>query len=98
MSDAEKNMSANNDGLDFDPEVLRARYREERDRRVRSDGNDQYVEVKGDFSRYVDDRYVDPGFTREPLTDDVDVLIIGGGSAVCWRVRACARLASRTCA
>ena len=31
---------------------------------------EQYVEVKGDFSRYVDDPYVDPGFTREPLTDD----------------------------
>ena len=56
--------------LDFDPDALREKYREERDKRLRADGNDQYVEVKGDFSHYVDDPYVEPGFTREPLTDD----------------------------
>src|SRR5437763_106611 len=66
-------------GIDFDPDVLRVRYREERDKRLRPDGNDQYVETKGDFSRYVDDPYVDPGFTRAPLHDSVDVVIIGGG-------------------
>ncbi|HKM99272.1 MAG TPA: NAD(P)/FAD-dependent oxidoreductase [Candidatus Binataceae bacterium] len=79
MSDPAKISSTSNEALDFDPDALRARYREERDKRLRSDGNAQYVEVKGDFSRYVDDPYVDPGFTREPLTDTVDVLIIGGG-------------------
>jgi cyclohexanone monooxygenase len=75
------NVSANSSaqGIDFDPDALRAKYREERDKRVRSDGNEQYLEVKGDFSRYVDDPYVDPGFTREPLNDAVDVIIIGGG-------------------
>ena len=66
-------------GVDSDLNAVRARYRAERDKRMRSDGNQQYVEVKGDFSRYVDDPYVEPGFTREPLTDDVEVLIIGGG-------------------
>ncbi|MDO8432102.1 MAG: NAD(P)/FAD-dependent oxidoreductase [Candidatus Binatus sp.] len=66
-------------GIDFDPEALRARYRQERDKRMRADGNQQYVETKGDFSRYVDDPYVDPGFTREPLNDSVEVVIIGGG-------------------
>ncbi len=65
--------------IDFDPEELRAKYRAERDKRIRTDGNQQYVEVKGDFSRYIDDPYVDPGFERRPLTDDVQVLIIGGG-------------------
>src|SRR3984957_10265295 len=81
MSDIEKVPSTSNgqQEFDFDPEALRAKYREERDKRLRSDGNEQYVEVKGDFSRYVDDPYVDPGYTREPLTDAVDVLIIGGG-------------------
>ncbi len=63
----------------FDPEALRERYRQERDRRLRPEGNDQYVEVKGDFSHYIDDPYVEPGFTRAPLTDGVDALIIGGG-------------------
>ena len=47
--------------------------------RVRPDGNDQYLEVKGDFGRYVEDPYVEPGFSREPLRDEVDALIIGGG-------------------
>jgi hypothetical protein len=65
--------------LTFDPEVVRARYIEERDKRIRDDGNDQYVEVTADFTSYVDDLYVEPGFTREPLTDEVDFTIVGGG-------------------
>ena len=65
--------------LGFDPDALREQYRRERDKRLRADGNDQYVEVKGDFSRYVDDPYVEPGFTRAPLLDEVEVVIIGGG-------------------
>jgi len=65
--------------LDFDPDALREKYRQERDKRLRDDGNEQYVEVKGDFRHYVDDPYVEPGFTRAPLTDTVDVLVIGGG-------------------
>jgi len=43
--------------LGFDPDALRERYRQEREKRLRPDGNAQYIEVKGDFSRYVDDRY-----------------------------------------
>src|SRR5580692_9461034 len=65
--------------LDFDPDALREKYRQERDRRLRADANDQYVEVKGDFRHYIDDPYVEPGFTRAPLTDTVDALVIGGG-------------------
>ena len=42
-------------------------------------GSNQYVEVAGDFSHYVDDPYVEPDFTRAPLTDEVDVVVIGGG-------------------
>src|SRR5215467_4166707 len=81
MSDATNVPSANGgtEGLGFDPDALRAKYREERDKRIRADGNSQFVEVKGDFSRYVDDPYVDPGFRRAPLNDEVEVLIIGGG-------------------
>jgi hypothetical protein len=99
MSDSATVLPSITDGqLGFDPEALRARYRAERDKRIRSDGNDQYVEVKGDFSRYVDDPYVEPGFTREPLTDEVGVLVIGGGSAVFWPPRGCARQESTTSA
>src|SRR5581483_7567552 len=67
------------ESLPFDPEALREKYRAERDRRLRADGNDQYIEVSGDFARFVEDPYVEPGFTREPLTDDVDVVVVGGG-------------------
>jgi cation diffusion facilitator CzcD-associated flavoprotein CzcO len=81
MGDDVKELSSGAEvtGLDFDPDALRAKYRQERDKRLRADGNEQYVEVKGDFSRYVDDPYVDPGFRRAPLTDAVEVVIIGGG-------------------
>ncbi|MCZ6658765.1 MAG: NAD(P)/FAD-dependent oxidoreductase [Gammaproteobacteria bacterium] len=68
-----------NDDLDFDPDALRDKYRAERDKRLRDEGNEQYVEVTGKFSHFVDDPYVEPGFEREPLTDDVDVVVIGGG-------------------
>jgi cyclohexanone monooxygenase len=63
----------------FDPTALRDKYREERDKRLRFDGNEQYVEVKGKFAHYLDDPYAEPGFTREPLTDEVEVVVIGGG-------------------
>ena len=63
----------------FDPEALRAKYRAERDRRLRPDGNEQYVEVKGSFAHFLDDPYGDPGFTRAPLADEVEVAVIGGG-------------------
>ena len=66
-------------GLGFDPDVLRTKYREERDKRIRADGNDQYLEVKGALAHFVDDPYVEPGFTRAPLTDEVEVVVIGGG-------------------
>jgi cation diffusion facilitator CzcD-associated flavoprotein CzcO len=64
--------------LSFDPELLRDRYRVERDRRLRTEGNDQYVEIAGDFERYLDDPYV-AKIERAPLTDEVEVAIIGGG-------------------
>ena len=65
--------------LGFDPGELRAKYREERDKRLRADGNDQYFEVTGDFSHYVDDPYIDAPLAREPIFDDVDVIVVGGG-------------------
>ena len=65
--------------LGFDPDALRDKYRQERDKRLRSDANNQYIEVKDQFANVVDDPYVEPGFEREPLTDEVDVVVIGGG-------------------
>ncbi|HZN16248.1 MAG TPA: NAD(P)/FAD-dependent oxidoreductase [Acidimicrobiales bacterium] len=64
--------------LAFDPDALRAKYREEREKRLRADANEQYVEVTGEFAHYVEDPYVEP-LIREPLTDEVDVVVVGGG-------------------
>jgi cyclohexanone monooxygenase len=64
----------------FDPHALRERYRRERDKRLRPDGNDQYVEVSGAYEAYLRDPYIEAA-TREPLRDDVTVALIGGGFA-----------------
>ncbi|MCE9522957.1 MAG: NAD(P)/FAD-dependent oxidoreductase [Alphaproteobacteria bacterium] len=64
--------------LGFDADALRTKYRAERDRRLRADGNAQYQEIKGNFAHYLDDPYVAP-ITRAPLTDEVDVVVVGGG-------------------
>ena len=65
--------------LGFDPAALRAKYEAERLRRVRQDGNAQYVEIKGEFARYLDDPHVEPGFQRDPVVREVDALVVGGG-------------------
>ena len=65
--------------MSFDPDALRDKYARERQRRLRDDGIDQYVEVAGRFARFADDPWARPGFTREPLSVDVDVAIVGAG-------------------
>ena len=67
------------DASAVDIQELRDKYQVERDKRLREDGNDQYIEVTGDFSKYVDDPYVAPGFSRESVQREVDVVLIGGG-------------------
>jgi cyclohexanone monooxygenase len=62
----------------FDPDALRERYRLERDRRLRGDANEQYVEIAGQFAHYLDDPYVEP-VERGPIHDEVEVVVIGGG-------------------
>ena len=66
-------------GLPFDPDALRARYAREREVRLRPDGIAQYVEVAGDFAGFAHDPWSGEPATREPLTDEVDVAIIGAG-------------------
>ncbi len=65
--------------LAFDPDALRRKYREERDRRLRADGNAQYIEVKGKYEHFLEDPYAEPGFERAPLHDEVEVIVVGGG-------------------
>ncbi|HWS31241.1 MAG TPA: NAD(P)/FAD-dependent oxidoreductase, partial [Actinoplanes sp.] len=56
----------------------RARYRLERDRRIRPDGNTQYRRAAGEFGYYAKDPYT-PVTEREPKTDRVEAAVIGGG-------------------
>ena len=61
------------------PDALRERYRIERERRLRPEGNAQYIEpatVLDDFDR---DPYVEPGFTRDARREEVEVVIVGAG-------------------
>jgi cation diffusion facilitator CzcD-associated flavoprotein CzcO len=64
----------------IDKDALRARYREERDKRLRPDGNEQYIEPTGRFAHLLDDPYVPPK-PRDPLFDEVTVAFVGGGFA-----------------
>jgi cyclohexanone monooxygenase len=64
----------------LDKERLRRKYLEERNKRLRADGNDQYIEVKGQLAHYLDDPYT-PVTSRDPKTDHVTFAFIGGGFA-----------------
>ena len=64
--------------LGFDPATLKAKYRAERDKRLRQDGNAQYVEIAGQYAHYLDDPYV-ARVEREPMFDEVEVVVVGGG-------------------
>jgi cation diffusion facilitator CzcD-associated flavoprotein CzcO len=62
----------------LDREALRRKYGEEREKRIRPDGNDQYLEPTGRFASLLEDPYV-PRVARDPVHDEVTVAIIGGG-------------------
>ena len=64
----------------IDKEALKRRYRQERDKRLRADGQAQYLALEGQLSHYLDDPYV-PVSQRAPKTDHVTVAFIGGGFA-----------------
>jgi cyclohexanone monooxygenase len=59
---------------------LRAKYREERDKRLRTDGNDQYLPLTGRFARYREDPHAERA-QRAPLTEHSTAICVGGGFA-----------------
>jgi len=73
-------MTTTGTGAEIDRDALLRKYAIERDKRLRVDGNDQYIEPVGRFSHFLDDPYVEPE-PRAPLTDEVEVAFIGGGFA-----------------
>ncbi len=58
---------------------LREKYREERDRRLRREGQKQYVRPVGEFAdTYAADPHM-PVLQRDPISEDLDVAILGAG-------------------
>ena len=64
----------------IDKAAVLEKYRAERDKRLREDGNDQYLETTGQFAHYLDDPYT-PRVERPPVTDHVTFAMVGGGFA-----------------
>ena len=62
-------------------ETLRKKYKQERDKRLRGEGNAQYVPVEKTFSSYADDPYLKAKLPRDPISKEVEVALIGGGHA-----------------
>jgi cation diffusion facilitator CzcD-associated flavoprotein CzcO len=63
-----------------DLDDLRRKYAAERDKRLRPDGNDQYLEFTGQFRHLLDDPHTARA-EREPRRDHVTFAFIGGGFA-----------------
>ena len=64
---------------DIDMAMLREKYRRERDRRVRRDGQYQYLRSEDEFAdSYEADPYM-PVVSRMPIAEDLDVAVLGGG-------------------
>jgi cyclohexanone monooxygenase len=60
-------------------DTLREKYLAERDRRLRADGVDQYVAVEHPFTGDVEDPYISETLERAPISEDLDVVVVGGG-------------------
>lgn len=61
--------------------ALLEKYKQERAKRIRSDGVGQYVRIEGEFARFLHDPWVKDPLVRDAIEADVDVVIIGGGWA-----------------
>jgi len=66
---------------DIDLPALREKYRHERDKRIRPEGQKQYVEAAHDFAEYAEADPYSPPVVRDPISEDIEVAIIGGGFA-----------------
>jgi cation diffusion facilitator CzcD-associated flavoprotein CzcO len=74
-------MSNDSPGLTMSIEELREKYRIEMEKRLRPDGLGQYKEMKGEYEEFDHDTYADPNFTRDPITEETEVIVLGGGFA-----------------
>lgn len=64
----------------FDPEALTRKYNEERQKRLQHNaGLEQYRTIGGDLSYLLKDPYIHEKIQREPIREQCEALVIGGG-------------------
>ncbi len=66
---------------DIDIPALREKYLHERDKRLRPEGSKQYLELEGEFAEFYEVDPYTPVSMRDPIADDVEVAVLGGGIA-----------------
>jgi cyclohexanone monooxygenase len=64
---------------DIDLDALREKYRREREKRLRPEGSKQYIELVDDFAGYYETDPHSPPLVRDPISEDIDVAVLGGG-------------------
>ena len=73
-------MSDDASRVSFDADEVRRRYQAERDKRLRADGAQQYLEVAGGLARFAEgDPFAPDDAQRPPHSVDTDVVIVGAG-------------------
>lgn len=62
-------------------EEIEARYEQERVKRLRADGNAQYVAMTGKYAHYMEDPFAheNPDISLDPVSIDTEVALIGAG-------------------
>ena len=73
--------SNRNQGSEVDIAALARKYVEERTKRLRPDGIDQYRSLDEMGEEFARDPHADRAFSRAPVRRETDVLIVGGGFA-----------------
>ena len=71
-------MSASKGARSFDPDILRKRYREERDKRLAADRSKDIASLTGSLARFLDDPFSEPT-ERAAVSDEVDAIVVGAG-------------------
>ena len=73
-------MSMNPEECEFDPDLLREKYRTERDRRMRPDGENQYAQATAELAHFdMEDPWANAPTPRESYNDEVEAIIVGAG-------------------
>ncbi|EKF22492.1 pyridine nucleotide-disulfide oxidoreductase family protein [Mycolicibacterium hassiacum DSM 44199] len=66
---------------DIDFDWLRQKYRQEREKRLRPEGSKQYIELTDEFADFYEVDPYTPVQPRDPITEEIDVAVLGGGFA-----------------